>query len=145
MQPCSYPLPLPLAGKDMRIRDARTGKRRQIATAALICISGCRAANTSNKLVSNCLKIKHHAVVEEAPAVECRLSIRKNAFCLDELDDCECLQRFRFSKADIYRITSRKEWPEDMNATKRRRYRTNVFISFCIICRRLGTPGRWWD
>ena len=105
----------------------------------------CRAFHASSTLTSYFIQVAMHALAEEALAAERMLPIQNTTFCLDSLDDCECLKRFHFTKQDIYRITALLQWPEEMNATKRRRYRTNAILSVCIVCRQLGTPCRWWD
>ena len=129
----------------MRIRDATISKWRETANTALLCICRCLAVNASSTLTSYFIQVARHALAEKALATERKLSIQNTTYCLDSLDDCQCLKRFRFTKHDIYRITALLQWPEEMNATKRRRYGTNAILSFCIVCRRLGTHCRWWD
>jgi len=86
-----------------------------------------------------------YATVEEALHIERLLKIGSTTFSLGSLDDGECLKRFRFTKSDISRIISILHWPPQLNTTKRRRYRTNAVLSFCILSRRLGTVCRLWD
>ena len=129
----------------MRIRDATISKWRQTATTALLCICRCREVDASITLTSYFLQVARNVLAEEGLATERKLSIQNTTFCLDSLDDCECPKRFRFTTQDIYRITALLQWPEEMNKTKRRRYQTNAILSFCIVCRRLGIPCRWWD
>lgn len=61
------------------------------------------------------------------------------------MDYQDCLIKFRFLKADIYKIRHISEWPEQMNKTVKRSYSTTFIFYFCFLCIRLGTVNRWGD
>lgn len=129
----------------MRIRDATYANIHRQAVQAIIAVSRCRAAELSSRMSSVFLRNALHCDTE-ASLHFTRKTINTNFhFSLETLDDQTCLQRFRFSKADIYRIVSNLEWPDDMNTTSRRRYKTNAVFSFCVLARRLGTVCHWCD
>jgi len=129
----------------MRIRDRGITKVRNRATAGLLCLIRSRNADASNLLAALFMRQVQYDTVEEALYMERLLQVRRYQFNLEALDDAICLKRFRFLKKDIYRIVNILSWPTSMNSTRRRRYRTNAVLSFCLLCRRLGTVSRWWD
>ncbi|PXF46694.1 hypothetical protein BWQ96_03520 [Gracilariopsis chorda] len=129
----------------MRIRDKTISKERTRATNALLPLARARRADVSNAITGLVLRQIHQSIVEEALHTERTLRVANFAFSLERLDDSESLKCFCFTKSDIYRITRLMEWPCSRNVTARRRYRTHAVLSFCVLCRRLGTVCRWWD
>lgn len=141
----SHPKGLGLHLCNMRIRDATISKHRSRSTESFFLVVRCRKALLSNALTCFFLRDVLYAEEEQALSRERRIRIRETRFALDSLDDQTCLQRFRFSKADIYRIVAKLGWPEERNVTARRRYRTTDVFSFCVLARRLGNICRWSD
>lgn len=72
----------------------------------------------------------HYALTDEGFVAERRLAVASNVFNLDSIDDQDCLVRFRFCKADIRRVVSLVQMPEEQGLILRRRYRTYAVFSF---------------
>lgn len=125
----------------------KNNKRVVISNAAnaLLHVMQARNADCSNHVVVHFLGRVRHALLESALHDERKIQVQQRTFILDVLDDQTCLRRFRFKKADIYKITDDWNWAIEQYRTKRRRYATSPVLSFCILARRLGTVSRWSD
>ncbi|RHY94524.1 hypothetical protein DYB35_013466, partial [Aphanomyces astaci] len=72
-----------------------------------------------------------------------RLTIPDVLFSLTRYNDRECLEKFRFTKADILRLVDGFALP-DRIVTPERTTCSNV-EAVCIVLRRFAVPDRWSD
>lgn len=133
----------PCTNLKMRIRDTARRKHEARAVTYITSISRSRAARTSVKVTTAFMRELNYELEEQKLLDDQLHEMKASTFDLDKHSDRECLQKFRFKKVDLYRLQSIVQWPIEKNTTKRRRYKTNFIFSFCLMCRRLGTAGRW--
>lgn len=129
----------------MRIRDATRNNRKRGVASSLTFAARARASLASNSLTALFLRIGIQHEKDVGLCEERKRRIASVQFNLANVDDKVCLERYRFTKTDLYRIANTMYWPISYNTTKRRRYRTSCLFSLCVLTRRLGTVCRWCD
>lgn len=88
----------------MRIRDASVRKIRSRTFLSLLAATRARSAELSNGVSTFFLRDVQHLQHEEDLLRKRQEKIANTTFNHDSVDDQACLQRFRFTKADINRI-----------------------------------------
>ena len=127
----------------MRIRDACKRKHSSRAVTNVTLLARARGIDASMAMVSMFLKGMKYELQELKMLQDRTNLVMGQQFDLISMEDKVCLQNFRFKKEDILRLQQICDWPDSMNTTKRKKYKTNFIFSFCLMCRRLGTANRW--
>lgn len=68
--------------------------------------------------------------------------IQCTVFNLNALSDQECLENYRFRKADVGRISTLIDWS---GRSERNLYRCDPITATCFVLHKLGTAARWAD
>lgn len=110
----------------MRIMDAISTLQLQRALQGIALTSRSCNENSALQLLHFFLHASQHTSIERDFLIARRTSMLRICFPLDEIDDRQCLERFRFKKPDVQRIVAELNWAVSTNSTKLRRYSTNV-------------------
>lgn len=75
--------------------------------------------------------------------LELKATIYAKHFEIFEIDDLECLRRFRFGKIELFSILEAMGWNGVTMTTERGEYKASGLEAFCLLLRRLSSPCTW--